>query len=93
MLDQEYDATGWADLAEFLFFEDYKGKANLSVNVRQFMAEYTNGIDWDSMVSEVQGWHAEYFRRLDNPSNNGKRCIQGVRLQEALFACIKSLLP
>jgi len=90
-IDPEYDAMGWADMAEFLF-EDYK-EDELLGNVKIFMDNYSVETNWTSMVDEVQAWHAEYFRRLKDPANKGGKCLQGVALQNALLDCIKSLLP
>ena len=108
-IDPEYDAMCWADMAECLFVEmvnDGASTAEMMEKTRQFTRNYPTltRVDWDDMICNVQNWHDEYFRRLDDQYNKKNKtkvvknaegrtiyrgCIQGIGLQDALFTYIQ----
>ena len=63
--------------------------------VVNFVVDYgITEADWGTMVREVQAWHTEYYRRLDDSYNQASKnkvrgCLQGLGLQQALFQCIE----
>ena len=104
-MDPQYDALGWSDMANYLFVDlADEPEPVLYGAVVNFVEDY--GIaeaDWGTMVREVQAWHTEYYRRLDESYNQSQKnkvmkytdgsvifrgCIQGLGLQQALFQCI-----
>jgi len=86
-MDPQYDAEGWAGMAEHIFVDLGEESTQMEAVVN-FVGDYElTDDDWDFMILNVKNWHIEYYRRLG--VNNGQKCLQGIGLQYALLFMIE----